>query len=232
MAIPFEQVGKDTMESVNLTESENHFRKFGVYRIVEHLLLIACITVLAMTGLPQKFYSLGISQLIITSLGGIDNVRAIHHTAAVIFMALTLQHIIAAFVGVVFLHWETSMLIAVKDIQDALHNVKYCLGMAGRPAMYGKYNYKEKFVYWFILLGGVQMITTGFILWFPITAAKYFPGQFIPVSKVIHTNDAMLIFLLIAIWHIYDSIFNPEVFPLDKSIFTGMKKTNQNKPDT
>ena len=80
MAIPFEQVGKDTMESVNLTESENHFRKFGVYRIVEHLLLIACITVLAMTGLPQKFYSLGISQLIITSLGGIDNVRAIHHT--------------------------------------------------------------------------------------------------------------------------------------------------------
>jgi len=215
------------MESDNLSAGEERFRKFSGCRIVEHLLLISCVTVLAMTGLPQKFYSLGISQFIITSLGGIDNVRAIHHIAAAIFMVLVLQHICAAFIGVVFLHWEPSMLVAVKDIQDALHNVKYCLGMAGRPEMHGRYNYKEKFVYWFILLGGVQMIATGFILWFPITAAKYFPGQFIPVSKVIHTNDAMLIFLLIAIWHIYDSIFNPEVFPLDKSIFTGMKKTNQ-----
>jgi hypothetical protein len=31
----------------------------------------------------------------------------------------------------------------------------------------------------------------------------------------------MLIFLLIGIWHIYDSMFSPEVFPLNKSIFTG-----------
>ncbi|MBF0505957.1 MAG: cytochrome C [Nitrospirae bacterium] len=215
------------MESGNLSAGEERFRKFSVYRIVEHLALIACFTVLAMTGLPQKFYSLGISQLIITSLGGIDSVRSIHHVAAAIFTVLALQHIITAFIGVVFLQWEPSMLIAVKDIHDALHNVKYCLGMAGRPAMSGRYNYKEKFVYWFILLGGVQMIATGFILWFPVIAANYLPGQFIPVSKVIHTNDAMLIFLLTAIWHIYDSIFNPEVFPLDKSIFTGMKKTTR-----
>ncbi len=215
------------MESDNLLAGEQRFRKFGVYRIVEHLVLIACVTVLAMTGLPQKFYTLHISQFIITYLGGIYRVRSIHHFVAVIFTVLTLQHLLVAFIGVVFLQWEPSMIIAVKDIQDALQNVKYYLGMAGRPAMSARYNYKEKFVYWFILLGGIQMITTGFILWFPITAAKYLPGQFIPVSKVIHTNDAMLIFLLTAIWHIYDSIFNPEVFPLDKSIFTGMKKTNQ-----
>ncbi len=215
------------MQRDNLSAGEESFRKFGAYRIVEHLVLIACVTVLAMTGLPQKFYSLGISQFIITSLGGIDSVRSIHHIAAAIFTVLTFQHIFAASIGVVFLQWQPSMLIAVKDIQDALHNVKYCLGMAGRPAIYGRYDYKAKFVYWFILLGGIQMIVTGFILWFPITAAKYLPGQFIPVSKVIHTNDAMLIFLLTAIWHIYDSIFNHEVFPLDKSIFTGMKKTNQ-----
>src|SRR5208337_5524172 len=199
MAIPCEQVGKDPMESDNLSAGEERFRKFSGYRIVEHLLLISCITVLAMTGLPQKFYSFGISQFIITSLGGIDNVRSVHHIAAVIFTVLTLQHIFAAFIGVAFLQWEPSMLIAVKDIQDALQNVKYCLGMAGRPAMYGRYNYKEKFVYWFILLGGVQMIATGFILLFPVTAANYLPGQFIPVSKVIHTDDAMLIFLLTAI---------------------------------
>jgi hypothetical protein len=31
----------------------------------------------------------------------------------------------------------------------------------------------------------------------------------------------MLIFILIAVWHIYNAIFSPEVFPLDTSIFTG-----------
>src|SRR5208337_1155406 len=145
MAIPCEQVGKDPMESDNLSAGEERFRKFSGYRIVEHLGLIACFTVLAMTGLPQKFYSLGISQFIITSLGGIDSVRSIHHITAVVFTALALQHIFVAFIGVVFLQWEPSMLIAVKDIHDALHNVKYCLGLLGRPAMYGRYNFKEKF---------------------------------------------------------------------------------------
>ncbi|MFI5323980.1 MAG: hypothetical protein ACHQ6U_10705, partial [Thermodesulfobacteriota bacterium] len=34
-------------------------------------------------------------------------------------------------------------------------------------------------------------------------------------------NEALLAFLVIVIWHIYNAIFSPEVFPLDTSIFTG-----------
>ncbi len=56
-------------------------RRFGVFRIVEHLALIALFITLAMTGLPQKFYSLGVSQFIIAGLGGVDSVRSIHHIA-------------------------------------------------------------------------------------------------------------------------------------------------------
>ncbi len=217
------------MESGKVSVNEEsggkeRFRKFGTGRIIEHLALIALFMTLAITGLPQKFYLLSVSQFVIASLGGIDSVRSIHHIAAVIFTVLVVQHILTAFIGVVFLGWEPSMLITVKDFQDTLQNIKYCLGMVGRPVMSGRYNYKEKFIYWLILLGGVHMIITGFVLWFPVIATKYLPGQFIPVSKVIHTNDAMLIFLLMGIWHMYDSIFNPEVFPLDKSIFTGFKK--------
>jgi len=36
-----------------------------------------------------------------------------------------------------------------------------------------------------------------------------------------HTNQAMLTLVLIAVWHMYDSIFNPDVFPIDTSIFSG-----------
>jgi hypothetical protein len=43
----------------------------------------------------------------------------------------------------------------------------------------------------------------------------------VAVSKAIHTNEAMLAFLIIATWHIYNAVFSPEVFPLDTVIFTG-----------
>ena len=71
------------------------------------------------------------------------------------------------------------------------------------------------------------MIFTGLFLWFPVDMTKYISGQIIPVSKIIHTNNAMLIFILIAVWHIFDNVLNPEVFPLNKSIFTGYLKKSR-----
>ncbi len=209
------------MKSKKMLGDEEYVRRFSLYRIIEHLVLIVLFIVLAVTGLSQKFYYLGMSQSVIITLGGIDAVRWLHHVAGVLFMVLAVQHILVNFVGIVGRQWEPSMLITFNDAQDAQHDVRYYLGLADQPAKRGRYNYKEKFIYWIILLGASQMIVTGFILWFPVAVTKYLPGQFIPASKAVHTNEAMLIFLLVAIWHIYDSIFSPEVFPLDKSIFTG-----------
>ncbi len=214
-----------------LSGNVEYIRRFSFYRIVEHLVLIALFVVLAVTGLSQKFHVLGISQSVIIALGGIDSARFLHHVAGVLFTVLALQHILANFTGIVFQQGEPSMLITVKDAQDALHNVRYYLGLADRPATHGRYSYKEKFIYWLILLSGVQQIITGLILWFPVAATKYLPGQFIPAAKAVHTNEAMLIFLLMAIWHIYDSMFSPEVFPLNKSIFTGYAERRQGEQE-
>jgi cytochrome b subunit of formate dehydrogenase len=207
--------------SLETSEKVKNIRRFSVYRIIEHLVLIVLFVVLAATGLSQKFYLLGVSKSIILALGGIDSVRSLHHLSAVLFTLFTFQHIVVNFIGIIFEQWDTSMLISFRDAQDAIHNVRYYLGMADQPANCARYSYKEKFIYWLILLGGIQQIITGFILWFPVVTTQYLPGQFIPAAKAVHTNDAMLIFLLIGIWHIYDSMFSPEVFPLNKSIFTG-----------
>ena len=43
----------------------------------------------------------------------------------------------------------------------------------------------------------------------------------IPAAKAAHSNEALLAFLVIVVWHLYNSIFSPEVFPLDTAIFTG-----------
>ena len=93
--------------------------------------------------------------------------------------------------------------------------------MENSPTRGGRYTYKQKFEYWGILTGLLLMILTGFILWFPSVVTMFLPGEIIPAAKVLHTNEALVVFLIIAIWHVYNAIFSPEVFPMDTSIFTG-----------
>jgi hypothetical protein len=65
------------------------------------------------------------------------------------------------------------------------------------------------------------MITTGFALLFPIEATRFLPGQIIPAAKVAHGNEGLMAFLVVIVWHIYNVVFAPEVFPGSKTIFTG-----------
>ena len=143
------------MEYRDQSNADEQIRRFGIYRIIEHLALIALFVVLSVTGLPQKFYYIGISQSVIVILGGVDNLRLLHHLAGVLFAVLAIQHIIANFVGVAFLRWEPAMLVTLKDAQDAFQNVRYYLGLDDRPAQCGRYTYKEKCIYWLVVIGGI-----------------------------------------------------------------------------
>ncbi len=65
------------------------------------------------------------------------------------------------------------------------------------------------------------MASSGLVLWFPMTFTRFLPGEVVPLAKALHSNEALLLFIIIAIWHVYNAIFSPDVFPLDTSIFTG-----------
>lgn len=202
-------------------------RRFGLYRIIEHLVLIGLFVALVITGLPQKFHYFTLSQAIILVLGGINTVRIIHHIAGILFLIFAVQHITVNFIGIVFRQWDPSLLITLKDVKDATHNARYYLGLLPNPALCGRFSYKEKCVYWLVLIGGIQMIVTGFMLWFPVLVTHYLPGQFIPAAKIVHTSEAMITFLLVITWHMYEVIFSPDVFPINKSIFTGFMTQQQ-----
>jgi formate dehydrogenase subunit gamma len=201
--------------------AEDRVKRFSPARIIEHWVHVLFFCVLVCTGLTQRFYALEISQWIILHLGGIDAVRLIHRFAGVIFSLGVGAHVLIAAVGIVYKKWQPSMVITKKDFTDVVHNVRYYLGRENSPTRGGRYTYKQKFEYWGILTGVLLMIFTGVILWFPAFMTKFMPGEIIPAAKVLHTNEALVVFLIIAIWHIYNAIFSPEVFPLDTSMFTG-----------
>ncbi len=196
-------------------------RRFSPLRLTEHWVNAGAIVVLVLTGLAQKFHTLEASQWFVLRVGGIDTIRLIHHAAGAVVILLTLQHILVAFFLVVVRKAQPGMLISRKDFADTLDNLRYYFGVRQSPAVCDRYDYKQKFEYWAILTGQILMTVSGLILWFPTWAARFLPGEFIPVAKALHTNEALLIFLLIAVWHIYNAIFSPDVFPLDTSIFTG-----------
>lgn len=196
-------------------------RRFSTARIIEHWLVIITIGTLVVTGLSQKFYNLDLSQWFILKLGGIDSVRLVHRYTGIVFSIAAAEHIITGIIGVVFKKWQPSMIINKKDFSDAILNIRYYIGMENHPAICDRYNYKQKFEYWGILIGGLLMIASGLILWVPTVVTRFLPGEIIPAAKALHTNEALLIFLILAVWHIYNSIFSPEVFPFDTSIFTG-----------
>lgn len=200
---------------------DGKIRRFSTFRILEHQANMIIFAVLVVTGLSQKFHEYSLSQWIILNLGGVDTVRFIHRYSGLAFALLTIIHIGVASAGVIFRRWQATMVINKNDFTDAIDNLRYYFGITDRPARCDRYDYKQKFEYWGVVIGGILMAVTGFILWFPTVVVRYFPGEFIPAAKAAHTNEALLAFLVIITWHLYNAIFSPEVFPLDSSIFTG-----------
>lgn len=200
---------------------KRRIRRFSRFRVAEHWAIIVTTTILFATGLCQRFWHLDLSQWFILKMGGIDNVRLLHRYTGLVFFLEILANVSVGTLGVVLGKWQPTMFITRKDFEDAVHNMRYYFGFEDHPARCDRYDYMEKFEYWTILFGGVLMILTGVILWFPTLVTRALPGEVIPTAKALHSNEAMLIFLINAVWHIYNSIFSPEVFPLDTSIFTG-----------
>ncbi len=200
---------------------ETRIRRFSILRIVEHWTHALLFLILIITGLSQKFYYLEISEYIIFHMGGIDYVRLTHRYTGLAFAILTIMHSAVAVAGIISGKWRASMIITVKDIKDAIQNIKFYLGIERYPSLCDRYSYRHKFEYWAVLTSTFIMTATGLMLWFPTIFTRYLPGEFIPASQVMHSKQGIVIFIIIAIWHIYNSIFNPNIFPLDKTIFTG-----------
>jgi formate dehydrogenase gamma subunit len=195
--------------------------RFSVGQRAAHAAVMVLFLALALTGFPQKFVDADWARWTIASLGGIDRVRWLHRVAGILFAALALVHVVSALALAISGRSGWSVVPTRKDFSDAVVMLRYYLGISDEHARFDRYDYRQKFEYWGLILGGAAMVVTGFVLYFPATAARILPGELIPASKVAHSNEGLLAFLVVIIWHIYNAHLSPDVFPFDTSMFTG-----------
>jgi cytochrome b subunit of formate dehydrogenase len=207
----------DTPAQVTPSDDKITYTRFDISQRIEHIVFLLSFTILGFTGLIQKFSANPISDSLISILGGIENVRLIHHINAIIMMIVSGYHVIMLAYKVFVLRVRWTMMPLIEDIQHVFQDIAYFLGFRKHRAFYGRYNYAEKAEYLAVVWGTVIMGLTGFIMWNPISTTRILPGDVIPAAKAAHGGEAILAVLAIIIWHFY----HVHIKHLNKSMLTG-----------
>jgi cytochrome b subunit of formate dehydrogenase len=199
----------------------SELRRFSPRQRVEHAAVMSVFLLLAVTGFPQKFHDAPWAQVVIDALGGLARARWLHRAAGVAFALLAVGHLAAVVVELALGRARPSMVPTRQDFRDAVTTLRFYLGVSELQARFDRFDYRQKFEYWGLLLGGLLMVATGFVLLFPVAATRLLPGEVIPAAKLAHSSEGLMAFLVVITWHVYNAHLSPEAFPFDKSIFTG-----------
>ena len=122
-------------------EAPRTYVRFALAQRVEHVIMLLSFTTLGLTGLPQKYAAHPAAVAFVNFLGGIENLRAIHHTAATVMMLGTIFHIIVVGYKIFVERRRMTMLPVFQDAKDALFALLYNIGFKkSRPQM-GRYTF-------------------------------------------------------------------------------------------
>ncbi len=194
------------------------------YRAI-HLILIASFMLLALTGLPLRFYDAPWASTIFGALGGPENVRFLHRFGAVLTFIYTLLFLLQLGIRMVRgergLFWgPNSLLPNFKDLKDMKDAVRYFI-KGGEPPNFDRWTYYEKFDFLAEAWGVFFIGSTGLVMWFPVFFTQFLPGWTINLVHILHSYEALLATSFIFSMHFFNANLRPGKFPVDPMFLTG-----------
>lgn len=228
MRIPL-QLGRRQMAlarrqaSNQAVDREDHIVRFDTHQRLQHFVMMSMFIILIFTGFPQRFSELGVSQWWVSTLGGLETVRTIHRLAGLVMLVDAVYHVCYLIHRIVIQRrlGALEMIPRPKDVADAYHMLRYFLRLSPERPKFGRFSYLEKFDYWAVFWGIAVIGASGLILFLPVLATKFLPGEALEVAHTVHGDEAILAVGWILLVHMFNAHLAPWVFPFNPSIFTG-----------
>ncbi len=202
-------------------KSSDYIQRYSHSEVWQHLVLIISFFTLVITGFALKFtdafWVVGLSKLGMTEpLRGL-----IHRIAAVVFIALSIWHLVEMIVTHRGRDFFRALLPGKADLTGFVQNIKYHLHIRNDKPRFDRFDYTEKVEYWALIWGTIIMLVSGFILWFPTFFGQFSPPWLIKVAEAFHYYEAWLATLSIFVWHFFFVLFHPSDYPMSMTWLHG-----------
>jgi cytochrome b subunit of formate dehydrogenase len=230
--------GSDSSEiKPDLVHDDEVFIRMTRNERLQHATLIICFVLLVLTGLPLLLDPVAWLRKVFFFETSFAWRGWIHRVAGTGLIGLSIFHLlyVAGTKRGLELFW--ALMPKLRDVTDALASFGHNLGVTRwayekgiltqfferhpywlfpKPPTYGRFNFIEKFEYLAVWWGNAVMIASGFFLWATNLSFRLFPLWVYDIFKIIHSYEAILAFLAIIIWHLYNVHLTPDVFPMSR----------------
>lgn len=155
-------------------------------RVLHWYLALTCL-LLVFTGLGMMFHSFN---FIAAPFGGLKNLKIVHNTTGLFFIPALLLTAIT--------WWREAGTLDLPDDIEWLKKAGGYLWKVDKLPQTGKYNPGQKTFFMFVVLVGIMMIVSGFLMWHP----ERYSREIVNLMYALHALGVVLLLPFIVV-HIY-----------------------------
>lgn len=205
----------------DLIRDDEEFVRLTLVERIQHVVLFTSFFTLVLTGLPLVFPNAPFLHKIFFFPDSFWLRGIIHRVAGVTLIGVGIFQVVYVIVSPHGNRDFHEIIPTPQDAKDAINLFLCNLGLRDERPRFGKFNFIEKFEYWALVWGIFVMAVSGLLLWFQEAAVALFPLWVLDIIRIVHGFEAILAFLAIIIWHMYNVHLNPEVFPMNRVWING-----------
>ena len=222
-------------------EGREFLTRMDVHQRFQHWILAIFFLVLVLTGMPIKFAEAPWASSIIDILGGLSYARALHRISGVILCgaffyhlgyiavkgwpklldALATKPMKAKAIALFMLVMDFPMMVTPRDVKEFVQLFLHLLFIRKDRPYHPHFKFSEKFEYMAVFWGMGIIGFSGVALWVGPMVAELLPGWVMNFAFIVHSDEAYLAFIYIAVVHLFTVILAPAVFPLSLGTLTG-----------